>query len=137
MRFFVAVTDNDWFDYLSQIMPDELNFWRPSGRDFSAVEVGSPLLFKLRRPWNHIAGGGFFVKALQLPVSLAWDAFGEKNGAPDYGTLLSLIQSHRRSSERDPEIGCIILNEPFFIPREEWIAIPEDWSEPGLPVCYW
>jgi putative restriction endonuclease len=30
MRLFVAITDSDWFDYLSELRPDEVNFWQPS-----------------------------------------------------------------------------------------------------------
>ncbi len=127
MRFFLGVTDNRWYEHLHALEPDEVNFWRPSGRGFQAIEFGAPFLFKLHSPLNFIVGGGFFVKALQLPVSLAWDAFGPKNGAPNYNTLLGLIRSHRGGQERDPEIGCIILNEPFFLPREAWIPVPEDW----------
>lgn len=128
MRFFVGVTDNRWYEHLSRLKPDEVNFWRPSGRGFQAIDIGAPFLFKLHSPLNFIAGGGFFVKALQLPVSLAWNAFGEKNGAPHHDALLRMIQSHKLKRERDPEIGCIILNQPFFLPREAWIPVPDDWS---------
>jgi putative restriction endonuclease len=30
MRFWVGVTDNDWFSFLASQRPDEVNFWRPS-----------------------------------------------------------------------------------------------------------
>lgn len=39
-----------------------------------------------------------------------------------------LIQSKRRDTEPNPEIGCIILNEPFFWPEDRWIPAPESWS---------
>jgi len=126
MQFFVAVTDNDWFDFLSQLLPDEVNFWRPSGRGFAAIEVGSPFLFKLRNPRNHIAGGGFFVRSEKLPLSLTWDVFEQRNGAENRHKLDLLIRQHRGYNETDPEIGCIILNQPFFIPRER-IPAPDDW----------
>ncbi len=128
MRFFLGVTNNRWYEHLARLGPDEVNFWRPSGRGFQAIDIGAPFLFKLHSPLNFVVGGGFFVKSLQLPVSLAWDAFGEKNGAPNRDALLSLIRSHRSGQERDPEIGCIILNEPFFLPRDAWIPVPENWS---------
>ena len=41
MRFYVGVTDNAWFDFLQQIDPDEVNFWRPSGKEFSALDSGA------------------------------------------------------------------------------------------------
>lgn len=129
MQFFVGVTDNDWFNFLAAKGPDELNFWRPSGKGFKAIEAGAPFLFKLHSPLNFIAGGGFFVRAENLPLSLAWDAFGEKNGASAFQQFRNLVVRHRDKTEGDVEICCIILNEPFFLPRDQWIPIPEDWSK--------
>ena len=37
MRFHVGVTDNAWFEFLRRLGPDEVNFWRPSGKEFSAA----------------------------------------------------------------------------------------------------
>jgi hypothetical protein len=32
VRFYVGITDRDWFDYLSRIHDlNEVNFWQPSG----------------------------------------------------------------------------------------------------------
>jgi putative restriction endonuclease len=69
---------------------EEVNFWRPSPDvTFRALTLGEPLLFKLHAPRNYIAGGGFFTKFVQLPVSLAWDAFREGNRVhPACGTIL-------------------------------------------------
>ncbi|MGD0236530.1 MAG: HNH endonuclease [Syntrophorhabdales bacterium] len=128
MRFFVAVTDDAWFDFLRQLAPDEVNFWRPSGREFSSIEIGSLLLFKLHSPLNCIVGGGFFVRSEKLPLSLAWEVFEQKNGAANQSQFERLIRHHRGYDEPDPEIGCIILNQPFFIPREHWIPAPGDWK---------
>jgi len=127
MRFFVGVTDNAWYGHLAALRPDEVNFWRPSGKSFSALEPGAPFLYKLHSPEKYIAGGGFFVRSERLPLSLAWEAFGEKNGAASFEELVKLIRGHRGDTHPDPEIGCIILNQPFFIPREHWIPQPEDW----------
>ncbi|HEU4401762.1 MAG TPA: HNH endonuclease [Candidatus Polarisedimenticolia bacterium] len=128
MRFWIGVTDNEWFDFLARFKPDEVNFWRPSGRGFSSIEIGAPFLFKLHSPLNFIVGGGFFVRSERLPLSLAWEAFGEKNGAGSLTDVATLIQKHRGSRDIDPEIGCIILNQPFFIPRANWIPASADFS---------
>jgi putative restriction endonuclease len=131
MRFFVAVTDNGWYRFLAEQRPNEVNFWRPSGGGFRAIEEGAPFLFKLHSPENYIAGGGFFVRYSVLPLSLAWEAFGAKNGAPSYGDLREQIARYRRrgaAMELDPQIGCIILAQPFFLEREDWIPVPPDWS---------
>lgn len=127
MEYFVAVTDDDWFEFLAQRQPDEVNFWRPSGQGFGAVDTGAPFLFKLHSPNNYIVGGGFFVKFIRLPLSMAWDAFDEKNGAATYQSFREQILKYRQFEE-DPEIGCIILAEPFFFPPEYWIPQPKDWQ---------
>ena len=57
MRFFVGVTDFDWFRFLaSRPDIDEVNFWQPSGRgSFKALQPGEPFLFKLHSPHNESA----------------------------------------------------------------------------------
>ena len=41
-----------------------------------------------------------------------------------------LIEEYRHVESRfeDYKIGCIILTQPFFFPREQWIPIPPDFS---------
>lgn len=130
MKLWLGVTDNDWFDFLSRAGVDEVNFWQPSGRaPFVGLEPGSPFLFKLKRPFNHVAGGGTFVRFSTLPLSLAWDVFGVKNGAESRATFESMIRRLTANPHaRDPEIGCTILTAPFFWPRETWIANPIGWA---------
>ena len=49
MRFFVGVTDYDWFRFLAaRTGIDEVNFWQPSGGiAFKALQPGGLFLFKL------------------------------------------------------------------------------------------
>ena len=92
MKFYVGVTDNKWFEYLARCKPDEVNFWRPGGTgSFQVLSPGAPFLFKLHSPENYIVGGGFFVSHSNLPLSLAWEACGDKNGAPSAETLCANI----------------------------------------------
>lgn len=130
MRLFVAITDSDWFDYLSELKPDEVNFWRPSGAEsFHSLSPGEPLLFKLHSPNNFIVGGGFFSHYTVLPASFAWGAYGEKNGAQTESEMRRRIEKYRRvqpGSAPDYNIGCILLQSPFFFLREEWIPVT-DW----------
>ncbi len=132
MKFYIGVTDNNWFQYLSSIRPDEINFWQPGGsQSFSAIEPGAPFLFKLHSPQNYIVGGGFFVRHSFLPTTLAWDSFAEKNGTPDFPTFKAKIMKYRSKNgktEIDPVIGCIILTSPFFFDEQDWIPVPADWS---------
>ena len=131
MKFYVGVTDNTWFQFLATRRPDEVNFWRPGGTgSFQAIQPGAPFLFKLHSPENFIAGWGFFVKHSNLPLSLAWEAFGEKNGAISLESLRTLIEKFRSNKphEHDPVIGCTILANPFFLRREDWIPAPSNWA---------
>jgi putative restriction endonuclease len=130
MKIWVGVTDEQWFDRLSLLKPDEVNFWQPSGgRRFAALAPGEPFLFKLHSPKNFIVGGGHFVRHSPLPASLAWDAFGEKNGVASYRELLSRVRRYRKEDDSvDPVIGCNVLAEPFFFAREQWIPAPTSWA---------
>ena len=117
MKIWVGVTDKDWFQFLSRINPDEVNFWQPSGsRVFRALQPGEPFLFKLHSPDNFIVGGGHFVRYSALPTSLAWDAFGPKNGVASLEALNARVRRYRREDVSiDPVIGCNVLAEPFFL----------------------
>jgi len=133
MKLYVGVTDNHWFDYLAGLQPppDEINFWQPGGRArFGAIEPAEPFLFKLHSPLNYIVGGGAFVKHTFLPLSLAWEAFREKNGAADETTFRAQILRYRGEPDipgADPTIGCIVLAAPFFFDQNDWIPVPGDW----------
>ncbi len=126
MRFFVGVTDWNWYSlHASARVVEEVNFWRPSPTaGFAALQPGELFLFKLHSPRNFIAGGAFFTKFTSLPVSLAWEAFRQGNGARTQGEVRARISRYRRTPiapGEDPTIGCILLEEPFFWPQEEWI----------------
>jgi putative restriction endonuclease len=133
MKAFIGVTDFDWYSFLSTIQGlDEVNFWQPSASSqFKALQPGQPFLFKLHSPRNYIVGGGFFAHSTILPVSLAWASFAEKNGARTLKEMRSRIEKYRRSIPRpteDYEIGCILLEQPFFLRPSDWIPAPSDWS---------
>jgi len=81
-----------------------------------------PFLFKLHAPDDYIVGGAFFLNFLPLPISLAWAAFGEANGASSLDNLRALIGKRARLLPgKDPYIGCNLLSEPFFFSRDQWI----------------
>lgn len=133
MKAYVGITDSAWFETLSAIEGiDEVNFWQPGGnRQFRALAQGELFLFKLHSPQNFIVGGGLFAHSTLLPVSLAWEAFGEKNGTKSIGEMRSRVEKYRRKkAERweDYTVGCILLEQPFFFDRADWIPVPADWS---------
>ena len=133
MNAYLAATDPDWFQFLSEQRElDEVNFWypKPWGGRFGVLSDGQPLLFKLKRPFNAIAGGGFFKHYTELPLSIAWEAFGTKNGAQTHLEVWRRIKRLRKEVPRpgdDPVVGCVLLAEPFFWPRDLWIENPPGW----------
>src|ERR1700756_4511877 len=110
VRLFVALTDSAWFRLLGAgTPPDEVNFWQPSGTtQFRALQPGELFLFKLHAPNN------IFGHASIAPLSLAWEAFGLKNGVSSRAEMRARIASYRRDpialdDRQDPVIGCRIL----------------------------
>ena len=101
MRAYVGLTDLDWFNFLKNTSRlEELNFWQPGGnRKFSALTPGEFFLFKLLSPYDYIVGGGVFAHSSILPISLAWDSFGIKNGANSLMEMRKLVEKHRRQPE--------------------------------------
>jgi putative restriction endonuclease len=139
MKYWVGVTDNTWFNFLSREAPDEVNFWQPSGKPpFTNLESGAPFLFKLKSPYNHIAGGAFFVKFSALPMSMVWDVFERKNGAAtraDFETMIRRLASDKTA--KDPYVGCTVLSDPFFWPREQWVAAEPYWKNNIVVGAYY
>lgn len=130
MKLWIGITDDDWFRCLSELKPDEVNFWQPSGgRTFQVLQPGELFLFKLHSPNNYIVGGGHFVRSTPLPASLAWEAFETKNGVRSLDELIRRVRKYsRKNSSPDPVIGCNVLAEPFFFSRDQWIPVPASWA---------
>ena len=129
MRFWVGLTDVDWFRFLASRAPlDEVDFWIPSGRKPVDL-VGAPFLFKLHAPeGGFIVGGGHYAHFTRLPARMAWEAFG-------YRERSAYVRGHGRtastvSSDFDVDvdaIGCVAIVEPFFLPPASWVRQPADW----------
>lgn len=132
VRGYVAPTDLAWFDFLSsQPGVDEVNFWRPSGAGFKALQVGEPFFFKLKAPRHAIGGFGLYARTDRLPLWLAWETFGLANGVPDQETLLRRVNANRAAPGRlTSEIGCISLVGSRFFSPDDYVEVPRDWSSP-------
>lgn len=132
VRLVVAVTDKEWFETLRRVpVLAEVNFWAPSGASFKALSPGELFLFKLHAPDNYIVGGGIFAHATNMPCSLAWEAFGQANGATSLAQMRQRIGKYRKvdpAERRDFVIGCRILTQPFFLDEFEWLTVPQSWS---------
>lgn len=112
--------------------PDEVNFWRPKSQDmFRALEAGELFLFKLHAPNHFIVGGGVFAHHTFFPIRLAWEAFQQKNGTADYRTFTDRIIDYRGIERAHQPLGCTVLTQPFFWPRELWLPMPVDWPRTG------
>jgi hypothetical protein len=60
---------------------------------------------------------------------LTWEAFGQKNGAATFAEMRAKILRYRGAAtdpRDDFEIGCILLQNPFFLPDRDWIPVPPD-----------
>ena len=138
MEGWIAVTHSDWFEFLARRGAwDEVNFWTPS--DFYAFHgtPGAPFLFKLKAPHNAIAGFGFFERFAKLPEWLAWECFGEGNGAPSFAVMKARLDALRSKDKLKgrtglTQIGCIVLVDVVLLPRTEWIPQPTDWAPQNL-----
>lgn len=133
MKFYLGVTDWDWYRFLSERANEDINFWQPGGNSvFKVIEPGAPFLFKLKNPYNVIAGVGFFSSHSILPLDVAWTIFQERNGLDSFFKFKQKIVNYRNgdnSFAKNPNIGCIVLTDPIFFTRTDWIEVPSDWSK--------
>ncbi|MEX0733565.1 MAG: HNH endonuclease signature motif containing protein [Steroidobacteraceae bacterium] len=133
LNSYIGITDFAWFELLrQQPQLDEVNFWQPGGtRQFRALSPGDLFLFKLHSPRDYIVGGGLFAHSSLMPISLAWSAFGRSNGVSSLAEMRARTLHYRRTGADEREdftVGCILLTQPFFLPEERWIPVPDDWK---------
>jgi putative restriction endonuclease len=128
--FWVANTDRRWFDYLRDAGCDEVNFWSPSGgARVSQMSIGTPWLFRLKKPDYALAGFGYFVHFENLPLWLAWERFGVANGFASLEELERQLRLLRRDGSTRAEgldletwVGCTTLVGVRFLDESEWLA---------------
>jgi putative restriction endonuclease len=138
MTGWVANTHHGWFDFLSKkrFWP-EVNFWTPSDYYAFRGQPGSPFFFRLLSPRNVIGGFGYVQRYARLPEWLAWECFGEGNGAASLEEMSRRLAEIREKSDIRggstlKQIGCIILADAVFFPPEMWIPQPADWKKANL-----
>lgn len=133
MKYFIGNTDLEWYQYLKELDPEDINFWQPSGKlNFKAIEPGSPFLLKLKFPINKIAGIGFFSSHSILPIDFAWETFQNRNGCESKQIFFNKIASyrdHKNPIEKNRNVGCIVLTDPVFFDEEDWLSPPTNWSK--------
>ena len=139
----VANTDERWFlhfrptDQITEV--DEVNFWCPTAQaEFRALSPGEPLFFRLKEPYNAIAGFGFFAISSLMTVQLAWEIFGDRNGDATQADFERRIREYRARLNRpaDAQLRCLVLRDAVFLPQDRWLpwGPGEEWS-PNL-VAY-
>ena len=132
---FLANTDKRWFDYLSSRAVngrvDEVNFWSPLAvRPMKAMDLADPVFFRLKTPWNAVAGYGLFANFHVRDIDEAWSLLGWRNGDPERHAFLTRISAYRGRSaggaERAPSMACTLLRDARFWPPDRWIPWGED-----------
>lgn len=138
MKAYVGFTDHSWAEFLAQRPHlEEINFWRPSsGQAFKRIDTGDLFLFKTRYPRNRIVGGAVFSRFARVPLSRAWEAFGEGNGRKTPGELRDALNRYRIKEGNppiapgdDPLIGCIMLRDPVFFDESTTFPAPPDFAK--------
>ncbi len=134
MNGIVAVTDSGWYEFLSQRSLPEVNFWKPSDTRRPHIPEFTPFFFQLKKKYRAIVGFAYFARWSHLPLWLAWDAFAEGNGCDSLSGLIDSVTRLRHESTAGPEaanseIGCLLLTEPTFFSRDQWVDAPSDWSD--------
>ncbi len=135
MSVYVYPTDWRWFTFLRERPGlDEVNFWQPFAQvPFKALKAGDLFFFRLKAPRNDIAGVGIFEYSSVLPLSMAWDVFGEGNGFDNDIDFYNAIISYRA---RDAGwtlvppvmLSCIVLRAPVFLDQSSWVTAPPEYS---------
>jgi putative restriction endonuclease len=133
VKAYVGVTDGSWYQFLAgRPHLQEVNFWRPnSSKAFGAVQVGEPFFFKSHHPHNRLVGGGFYSGFARLPISEAWELFGEGNGAASLQQMRSAIGAYRHEPippREDPVIGCIFVRDTRFFAIDADAGPPPDFA---------
>lgn len=130
MRYWVGVTDPDWFEFHRARGAEEVNFWQPSARPaFTRLPEGTPFLFKLKGPRNAIAGGGFYVTTSTLPLEVAWEVFGPQNGAASLAGFRSMIDPKGLSRAGPREYVCQLVVDTVFLPEDRWLRAPPGFAK--------
>jgi len=139
-ELFIAHTHREWFDFLSRHATggrlDEVNFWFPKRQDPpKRLQTGEPVFFRLGAPERQIAGYGFFASFQRLPLDLAWDSFGIRNGAVDRSSFYRLL-GRLTAEQRALPLACMVLLDAHFWSDPRWITwdMSRGYADSGIQV---
>jgi putative restriction endonuclease len=134
MRAYVFPTDTRWAAYLRQHPElDEVNFWLPSTVPFKALQVGDRFVYRSKSAvGGRLIGGGLFEGHVTMRVSDAWRFYGQANGCATQEEMLRSINRYRSRNgqppDPDPEIGCILIRDSFFVPESLEVPVPPSYQ---------
>lgn len=98
-----------------------INFWTPTGWEPKKINPGDMFYLFLKSPYRKVGGYARYVYSFQLTVRDAWNKFGQANGASDINMMLEQLSSIRGSRiDENTIIGCIMLQDPVFLPDNEF-----------------
>ncbi len=128
--FAISPTDIDWFEFLRESgFNSEINFWTPTPWNITRLESSDRLYFMLKSPIRKIGGFGEFKEYVNMPLSVAWNRFGKKNGCKSKQELVDRLDKYKnkRSTNTESvltsEIGCIVLENVEFWDTESYIDL--------------
>jgi len=62
---------------------------------------------------------------------MAWEIFNNRNGVEAYDVFKQKILNYRSKKNSfydNPSIGCIVLTNPIFFDKKDWIELPSNWK---------
>lgn len=125
----IAPTDNNWFNFLrTRTTPSIVNFWTPTQWNVRKLKDGDHLLFLLKAPHRKLAGYGTFKYYENMEATEAWNRYGIGNGCDSLNELVQRATGYARIrstnpnsyENSNPEIGCIVLEDPIFFDEEDY-----------------
>lgn len=132
--FTIAPTDNRWVRLLSEkTYLTRVNFWTPTPWNVRSIELGSRFYFMMKAPIRKIGGHASYGGYLNHTVSNAWKEFGLGNGVTSLDEMRSRIVEYAAKRAKDweettdPEIGCILLDDPVFYEEKDFFT-PEEFG---------
>ena len=137
---YLGITDTKWVNFIKEkhegnILNEYINFWLPGNRNFKQLQAGDIFMFKLHNNINRgeergeIVGGAYFNRFEKLSLNEAWKQFGNGNGAESIQEMEASIKKYRERNGMalTDDIGCIILEKPFFL--NKYLEEPLFWKK--------
>jgi putative restriction endonuclease len=129
VQFWIGVTDPGWFAFHEARKSPEVNFWQKSARPaFKHAPDDVPFWFKLKQPYDTIAGGGRLVSTQVFSIGLAWELFGTANGADSLPEFACRITGSTNPSAFQVPIACQLLTDVFYLPPELRVPRPDSFA---------